>query len=151
MTHPKQPQPYPGDGPPATYAQGAAPATTRPEQPQPYPGDGPPVTYAEGAAPVTTRPEQPAAYPGDALLPGMVQLRRVYRDPLGRPLSGQVTLLGATRHTHGGAVVPPTPVTVTLVSGVLNVQLPPDTYQLSAQLRTVDGERATDRDTVTLA
>ena len=76
--------------------------------------------------------------------------QRAYRDMLGRPMSGQVTITGQTRHEDGDTVMMPVSVTVDLVDGVLAVHLPPDTYRLQATLRTVDGVRASDSTTVTL-
>lgn len=96
--------------------------------------------------------------PADALpipqpvrLPGSVHYRREYRDILGRPLSGSATITGTARTDTGGAVTVPAAVTVELVGGVLEVDLPPDAYTIAAALRTVDGVRATDTDEVTLA
>lgn len=98
-------------------------------------------------------PEQPAPYPGDlvAALPGTVRLERAYRDVLGRPMTGTVTLTGAARTATDSAVVVPAPVSVDLADGLLAVDLPPDTYRLQADLRTADGARATDTDEVVLA
>lgn len=84
-------------------------------------------------------------------LPGTVPYRREYRDALGRPMDGTVTLTGQARTELGGIVVLPAPVTVELVGGVLDVHLPPDTYTLQATLRTVDRDRTADSDTVTVA
>ncbi len=94
-----------------------------------------------------TRPEQPQPYPGDliATVPGAVRHRRQYRDPLGRPMTGSVTLTG--RATTGDGYVP-APVTVAVLDGVLEVELPPDTYDAVATLRTVDGARLTVRDAI---
>jgi hypothetical protein len=83
-------------------------------------------------------------------LPGTVPLRREYRDPLGRAMRGEVTLTGSERRDGDGITVLPVAVTVDLHGGVLEVALPPDTYTLSAALRTVDGDRVTDTTTVTL-
>ena len=130
------------------------------EQPRPYSGDvrersaavaaPPPVTGSRPALTPSGRPEQPRTYPGDLAAAGAARLHRVYRDPLGRPLSGEVTITGATRTAAGGHVVVPAPVTVKISDGVLEVNLPPDTYQLQAPLRTADGARVQDADTVTL-
>jgi hypothetical protein len=100
-----------------------------------------------------TRPEQPQPYPGDLVVavPGAVPYRRIYRDAIGRPLTGKVTLTGKTRHTVDGLVVVPAPVEVELVDGALAVDLPPDDYDLAAELRTADGRRVTDADTVTVS
>lgn len=70
------------------------------------------------------------------------RLYRVYADALSRPMRGQITLQGQTRTEVDGRVVLPAPVLVDLVDGVLDVTLPPDTYTLTAALRTVDGTRA---------
>lgn len=100
-----------------------------------------------------TRPEQPQPYPGDVLgaLPGTVRWRKEYRDALGRPLAGTVTLTGKTRADHGELTVLPAPVPQSLVDGVLEVDLPPDTYLFTAQLRTAEGARVTDEGAFTLA
>lgn len=83
-------------------------------------------------------------------LTGLISYRREYRDILGRPMRGTVTITGTERTDSGGAVVLPAPVSVGLVAGVLEVDLPPDTYRIAATLRTVDGQRTSDTDTVTL-
>lgn len=95
--------------------------------------------------------------PADALpvphpqsLAGTVNYRRSYLDTLGRPMRGDVTLTGSARSASGDAVVVPAPVAVPLVDGVLDVNLPPDVYRVVANLRTADGARVTDSDTVTL-
>ena len=94
--------------------------------------------------PVDARPHRP--HP----LPGTVTLHRVYRDALGRPMTGTVTLTGRRRHTLGGNVVPTAPVTVPVDGGVLHVFLPPDTYTVVAALRTADGARVQDTETIVL-
>lgn len=83
-------------------------------------------------------------------LPGTAPLRREYRDALGRPMTGTVTITGTQRHTAGERVTPVAPVVADLVAGVLEVDLPPDTYTLTAALRTVDGNRVGDTDTANL-
>ena len=93
-------------------------------------------------------PALPEAWPTP--LPGTVTLRREYRDPLGRPMRGKVTLTGSERHDGDGLTVLPVAVTVDLNGGVLEVALPPDTYTLTAALRTTDGERVSDSSTVVL-
>lgn len=123
---------------------------TRPADPQPYPGDVVAAAGAEEAAPVTTRPEQPIAYPGDALLPGMSQLRRMYRDPLGRPMTGTATITGSARFADAEHVVLPAPVKVEIVDGLLAAYLSPGTYDVSAVLVSADGSRISDQETVTL-
>lgn len=97
--------------------------------------------------------DDPKPYPGDLLrpLPGLVHLERAYRDLLGRPLSGTVTITGRARHASDGQVIPPLPVPVQLTDGLLSVDLPPDTYTLSASLSTVEGARKLEVDTVTLS
>lgn len=90
----------------------------------------------------------PVAWP--APLPGAVRYQRYYRDPAGRPLAGKVTITGVERTQDGAQVVVPAAVTVKLVGGSLDVDLSPDTYTLVAELRTVDGVRATDKDTITV-
>jgi hypothetical protein len=86
--------------------------------------------------------------PWHSHLPGSVAFRRVYRDALGRPMTGTVTLTGQNHTEMGGAVIPPAPVAVEIVNGVVEVNLPPDTYTLTAALRTADGSRVSDSATV---
>jgi hypothetical protein len=95
--------------------------------------------------------------PADALpvpigqpITGTVHLRREYRDPLGRALTGQATLTGTARTERDGAVILPVPVVLKIGAGVLEADLPPDTYKVQASLRTTDGERVDDTVTVTL-
>lgn len=84
-------------------------------------------------------------------LDGTVPYRREYRDALRRLVkSGTVTIAGQARTERDGVVTVPAPVTVELVGGVLDVHLAPGTYTIAATLRTVDGERTSDSDTVTL-
>jgi hypothetical protein len=92
-------------------------------------------------------PDPALPIPRATPLPGTVPLRREYRDPLGRPMTGSVVLTG--RSTAGGGYAP-APVTVAVPAGVLEVDLPPDTYEAAATLRTVDGVRVSVRDTITL-
>lgn len=83
---------------------------------------------------------------------GTVTLRRTYVDALNRPLTGSITLTGTKTTTNGGVVhLGAAPVTVALVGGLLEVDLPPDTYRLTAALRTVDGHRITSDETVTVS
>lgn len=81
---------------------------------------------------------------------GAVRLHREYRDALGRPMAGQVRIAGAARSQDGHRVVVQAAVGVELVGGVLDVQLPPGDYALTATLTTVDGNRADDTETLTL-
>lgn len=81
---------------------------------------------------------------------GAVNLRRTYRDPLGRPMEGHVSITGRTRSVHGETVTSAVTVTVPVVRGAIDVHLPPDTYRIDAALRTIDGARATETETVTL-
>lgn len=99
-----------------------------------------------------TAPEQPQPYPGDLIepLPGLVHYRREYRDILGRPMRGKATITGQARTEAGGAVIVPATVAVGLINGVLEADLPPDTYTIAAALHTADGKRASDTETVTL-
>lgn len=84
-------------------------------------------------------------------LPGRVRFRRVYTDALGRPVKeGTATFRGTARSSVGDVIVPVAPVTTTLRDGVLDVELPADTYRLSAVFYTVDGHRVVDEDTFTL-
>lgn len=84
-------------------------------------------------------------------LPGTVTYRREYRDVLGRAMRGKVTLTGSERRHDDCVTVLPVAVTVDLSGGVLEVNLPPDTYQVSAALRTVDGDRVTDTGTIVVS
>lgn len=95
--------------------------------------------------------------PADALpepwavpLDGSVRLRREYRDVLGRPMRGTATITGTARQEAGQQVVIPASVDVELVAGVLEVDLPPDTYLVTASLWTASGSRASDTTTVAL-
>jgi hypothetical protein len=95
--------------------------------------------------------------PADALpqpwvvpLEGSVRLRREYRDVLGRPLRGTATITGTVEREAGGRVVIPASVEAELVDGVLEVYLPPDTYLVTADLRTANGARASYSTTVDL-
>lgn len=81
---------------------------------------------------------------------GAVRYRRAYVDTLGRPLTGRVAITGTTRREVGQTVVIPSAVMVDLVGGELDVSLPPDTYELTAALRNVDGERFAETTTITL-
>lgn len=82
--------------------------------------------------------------PRRAPLPGTVPVRRVYVDALNRAMSGEVVVSGGDRADVGDHVVVPAPVTVPLVGGVLEVDLRPGAYKLTAKLRTVDGDKTND-------
>lgn len=79
--------------------------------------------------------------------PGAVTYVRQYRDVLGRPMRGVVTIT-PTKLAVGDVVAGP--VTVELVGGELSVSLPPGSYTLTASLRTEEGARVTDTSTATL-
>lgn len=96
--------------------------------------------------PVDALPE-PWAVPLD----GSVRLRREYRDVLGRPMRGTATITGTVKLEVGDRVVIPVSVDVELIAGVLEVDLPPDTYLVTAALWTADGARASDTATVVLS
>lgn len=83
-------------------------------------------------------------------LPGRVRLRREFRDALGRPLTGSVTLTGSAGAVLGGVTVPPVAVAAPVDGGVLEVDLLPDAYRLEGVLRTREGARVTVRDEITL-
>ena len=95
--------------------------------------------------PVDALPIPPAAS-----VPGAVPYRHEYRDALGRPLVGSVTLTPETRTAVPGVTIPTAPFTVPVVAGVLAVNLPPGIYQLRADLRTVDGAPVVDTDRVSI-
>jgi hypothetical protein len=97
---------------------------TRPEQPQPYPGD---PGYVPPGDVVTERPTQPRPYPGDSGSSGGMNVD--FRDPSGRPLSGDVYIRNAYDE-----LVP-----ATITNGHLNVQAPPGVYTLVAVLRDSEG------------
>lgn len=81
---------------------------------------------------------------------GAATFRRVYRDALGRPMRGRITLTGTQRTDYGDTSILPAPVTVELVDGVAAADLPPDTYTWTADLRTAEGARVTDSGQITL-
>ena len=83
-------------------------------------------------------------------VPGAVSFRHEYRDALGRPLVGSVTLTPETRTAVPGVTIPTAPFTVPVVAGVLEVSLPLGIYQLRADLRTVDGAPVVDTDRVSV-
>lgn len=95
-------------------------------------------------------PVDAKAAPWPEPLAALIHYRRDYRDVLGRPMRGTVTITGTARSDADGTVILPAPVTVELAAGVLEVDLPSDTYRIEAALRTVDGFRTSDTDTVTL-
>jgi hypothetical protein len=93
--------------------------------------------------------------PADALpipptvpVPGAVSYRHEYRDALGRPLVGSVTLTPETRTAARGVTIPAAPLVVPVVAGVLAADLPPGIYQVRADLRTVDGTPVVDTDRI---
>lgn len=129
MTRPEQPRPYPGDAAPATAAPTPVGATPALVEPTPFPGEVHPQPSPMGLA-LTPKPL------------GVHPYRREYRDPLGRPYTGRVTITGTGEQRVG--------LPVDLVDGAINVVLPPDTYRLFAQLRTEDGERLVQVNDVTL-
>lgn len=80
--------------------------------------------------------------------PDAVPYVRQYRDLIGRPMRGTVTVIA--ERVRDGAAVASAPVPVELVGGSLTVSLPPGTYTLIANLRTEEGARVTDSSTVKL-
>lgn len=88
--------------------------------------------------------------PAAAGLPGSVTHRHVYRDSLGRPMNGVATITGSVRSVDGHTTVVPVAVTAKVADGLLEVTLPPGEYRIVAALRTQDGRRASDVDTVSL-
>lgn len=89
-------------------------------------------------------PARPYSNEPTPALEGSVQLRRFYCDPLGRPLSGTVQILGRQGQRAGHIVALPAPLTATLVNGWLDVLVVPDTYRLVANLVGADGTAVTD-------
>jgi hypothetical protein len=87
---------------------------------------------------------KPQPWPAPVELDGAHCLRRIYRDPLGRPMTGHVKITGQTRHEDGTTVIPPVSVKADVADGRLDVHLPPDTYKLVASLTTVDGHSYVD-------
>lgn len=81
---------------------------------------------------------------------GAHALHRFYADALGRPMTGTVRITGAARAQDGHRVTVPAAVTVEVTAGHMACGLPAGTYQLAANLTTVDGHRADDTETVTL-
>lgn len=76
------------------------------------------------ALPIPPAPERAAS-----------RLVRSYRDPLGRPLTGAVSLL-PLEQADGQYVAVTVP--IELVDGTATADLPPGTYLLSGILRTAD-------------
>lgn len=85
-----------------------------------------------------------------ALLPGTVNYRRMYLDPLGRAMSGSAVLTPQGRADSSGVVVVAAPVPAEITGGVLDVNLPPNTYRVEATLYTVEKVRVYDADIITL-
>lgn len=80
-----------------------------------------------------TRPAQPQPYPGDVGAEPVVRVsrfERVFEDPLGRPLSGDVYL----RNQYDE------PFPAEIVGGRLSLDLPAGSYSLVAVLRDPDGK-----------
>lgn len=96
------------------------------------------------------REPQPEPYPGDVRKPSGPVLRLEYRDALGRPMSGTATIINRQPVIVDGVITPASSVVATVADGILEEQLPPNTYQVQAQLRTVDGNTFIDAQTVTL-
>lgn len=92
----------------------------------------------------------PEPRPMPVALPGAVPVRREYRDVLGRPMAGAVTVTPQSPADAAGVAVVAAPVKVELAGGVLAVSLPPGYYRLSADLRTADGATATSTGTLTV-
>lgn len=95
-------------------------------------------------------PTQALPIPPARPTPGAVTVLREYHDALGRPMSGEVTITGGKRSTDGQRVLVPAAVVAPVAGGVLRVALPPGTYTFSAALKTLDGGKASDVETVTV-
>jgi hypothetical protein len=79
-----------------------------------------------------------------------IRLRREFRDLANRPLLGNVRITGTKVTRTGSSVVVPETATVALVNGVLDVMLPPDTYQLVGDFYTADRVASEYSESVTL-
>jgi len=66
--------------------------------------------------------------------------RRVFKDPLGRPMTGSVVLKLVDSQQHGSNVYLAVAASIKLEDGVAAGKLTPGTYELSATLRSPDGE-----------
>lgn len=95
-------------------------------------------------------PDDALPRPRPTVLPGQARVRHEFRDVLGRPLTGAVTLTPRAGARHDGLTVPPAPVTVEVAGGVLQAVLAPGTYRVEGTLRTADGARVNVRDEITL-
>lgn len=82
------------------------------------------------------------------VIPGAFPLRWLYTDALGSPLSGTVRITGRNGAEVGTHKVIPAPFSVALADGWLDVNLPPDTYRLEANLVAQDGTKVSDATTV---
>lgn len=80
-----------------------------------------------------------------------IRLIRRFHDLAGRPLIGRTTITGTVVTQAGGSVIVPGASSVDLVDGVLDVQLPPDTYHLLTEAYSVDRIASTHEETVTLS
>lgn len=85
----------------------------------------------------------PQPYPGDvtslSATGNAAGYRRTYRDPLGRVLNGHVQFRGENGRT----------VDADVTDGTVTADLPPGTYQATADLTTIEGVRVTVSDTIT--
>lgn len=73
---------------------------------------------------------------------GLVNLYRAYYDLLHRPMNGTVTITGTISDDTVKAV---------LINGVLELNLPPDTYSLIAELWNTDGATSSRTEVVELS
>ena len=85
-----------------------------------------------------------------ATIAGTVRHRREYRDALGRAMTGTVKFTGSIRHEQGQQIVVPAGVDVQVVGGVLEVDLPPDTYAVRERLSAPDGDLVSNAYSLTL-
>ena len=95
-------------------------------------------------------PDDALPQPWPTPLTETARLRRDYRDALGRPMRGTLTISGVRRTDHGDTVTVAAPVNVALSEGLLEVDLPPGDYTITGALHTIDGARVREDSTLIL-
>jgi hypothetical protein len=84
-------------------------------------------------------PALPAPLPEPtAVSAGSGRFIRYFRDALGRPLRGRITLAPVRLAVTDDTMVLPVPVVIELTEGLAQASLPPGDYLLAGVLRTVD-------------